>query len=304
MLLTGADGYIGRSMQQALLARDYEVHAISRNPKPSTDTITWHQVDLFDPAAVDNLLANYGGSHLIHLAWVTEPGAYWQSADNARWRDTSIALLRRFSAHGGQRVVLAGTCAEYDWSNGHCVEGSTPLVARSPYTEAKLAFREAALEFSDTSGMDLAWARVFFSFGPDEHPARLVPSVVNALLHGERARCSDGRQVRDFMYVRDLAAAFAAVLDSTFCGDINIASGEAVSIKDLVTRIAVKMGADQRLDFGARPRQAGEPDRITADISKLTKIVGFESKTKLETAIDETIAWWQRQVSNLIPDGA
>ena len=304
MLLTGADGYIGRSTQQALLARGYEVHAISRMPKTSTDTITWHQADLFDPAAVDNVISNYGGSHLIHLAWVTEPGAYWQSADNDRWRDASLALLRSFSAHGGERAVLAGTCAEYDWSYGHCIEESTPLIARSPYTEAKLAFREAALEFSRTSGIDLAWARVFFSFGPYEHPARLVSAVVIALLRGERAQCSDGQQVRDFMYVRDLAAAFAAVLDSTFCGDINIASGEAISIKDLVTRIAVQMGADDRLDFGARPRQAGEPDRITADISRLTKIVGFTSKTKLETAISETIAWWRGQVSNQIPDGA
>ena len=103
VLLTGADGYIGRSTQQALLARGYEVHAISRMPKTSTDTITWHQADLFDPAAVDNVISNYGGSHLIHLAWVTEPGAYWQSADNDRWRDASLALLRSFSAHGGER---------------------------------------------------------------------------------------------------------------------------------------------------------------------------------------------------------
>jgi len=144
VLLTGATGYIGRSVQDALLARDFEVHATSRNAVQVDSKIAWHHVDLLDSASVAKLLKTISVTHLIHLAWVTEPGAYWQSSDNARWQAASIELLKNFSASGGKRAVLAGTCAEYDWSSGHCSEESTPLKAQSPYTTAKLAFRDAA----------------------------------------------------------------------------------------------------------------------------------------------------------------
>ena len=297
VVLTGADGYVGRPVLAALQAAGYDVHAISRTPGKSTSGVTWHTANLFDPVATDAILEKIGGSHLVHLAWITEPGAYWQSPDNDRWREASVALLQQFTSHGGQRAVLAGTCAEYDWRLGHCDEDSTPLRPLSPYTRSKLEFRDAAYALSEKTGLEIAWARIFFSFGPNEHPQRLVPAVIRALLAGDRAECSDGEQLRDFMYVKDLAAAFVAVLDSDFRGDINIASGNAMPIKRLVTRIAEKLDAVDRVDFGARPRQSGEPDSITANVSRLTEQVGFVSDRTIESAIDESIAWWQQQLT-------
>jgi nucleoside-diphosphate-sugar epimerase len=297
VVLTGADGYVGRPVLAGLQAAGYDVHAISRTPGKSAKAVTWHTADLFDPVATDAILEKIGGSHLVHLAWITEPGAYWQSPDNDRWREASVALLQQFIRYGGQRAVLAGTCAEYDWRHGHCDEDSTPLRPQSPYTRGKLEFRDAAYALSEKSGLEMAWARIFFSFGPNEHPKRLVPAVIRALLVGERAECSDGEQLRDFMYVEDLAAAFVAVLDSNFCGDINIASGNAMPIRRLVTRIAEKLHAVDRVDFGARPRQSGEPDSITADVSRLTEQVGYSSHTTIESAIDESIAWWRQQLA-------
>lgn len=298
VLLTGANGYIGRSVQDALLARDLEVHAISRNAGQIDSKIAWHQVDLLDSASVAKLLKTISATHLIHLAWVTEPGAYWQSPDNARWQAASIELLRNFSACGGKRAVLAGTCAEYDWSTGHCSEESTPLQAQSPYTAAKLAFRDAANALAATTDIELVWARIFYSFGPHEHPQRLIAAVILALLDRKRAACSDGEQLRDFMYVRDLADAFVAVLESSFCGDINLASGQVISIKELVTLIAKKMHAIELVDFGARAMQAGEPPIIGADTSRLRESVGWTSKYDIESALDETIAWWKKQGSS------
>ena len=303
VLLTGANGYIGRSVQDVLLAQNFDVHATSRRPCQGTSEITWHTVDLLDTESSARLLESIAATHLIHLAWITEPGAYWRSTDNARWQDASIELLKNFSANGGKRAVLAGTCAEYDWSAGHCSEENTPLRAQSPYTTAKLAFRDAANTFADTTNMDadtdleLVWARVFYSFGPHEHPQRLIAAVVRALLHGERVACSDGKQLRDFMYVRDLADAFVAVLSSDFRGDINLASGQTMSIRELVTLVANRMDAVERVDFGARARQEGEPPVISADTSRLRELVGWTSKYNIETAVDETIAWWKKQGS-------
>jgi nucleoside-diphosphate-sugar epimerase len=298
VLLTGAGGYIGRHMLNDLLARDYEVHAVSRlTPESHSENIIWHSTDLLDAAATKALLSEVSATHLMHLAWVTEPGVYWESSTNNDWLAASEALLEHFIEHGGQRAVLAGTCAEYDWSDGHCVEGETPLQAKSLYAKTKLAFREKAFALSETSDVSVAWARVFFSFGPHERPERLVPSVILALLAGERAKCSDGSLVRDFMYIPDVASAMVAVLGSSFSGDINIASGEAKSLQDIVNRIATRLDAEDRIDFGHYPRRPDDPDRITADVSRLRDTIGWTPEVDLDAAIDQTIAWWKNQAA-------
>ena len=297
VLLTGAGGYIGRHMLDDLVARGYEVHAISRGKINGSAGVIWHTTDLLDAAATLSLVADVRATHLMHLAWVTEPGVYWQSPQNSEWLDASRELLESFVEYGGTRAVLAGTCAEYDWTDGHCVEDETPLRAKSLYAQSKLAFRDIAYALEETSDLSVAWARVFFSFGPYERAERLVPAVINALLAGDRAKCSDGSLVRDFMYVPDVAGAMVAVLDTDFRGDINIASGAPLSLEEIVTRIANKLDAADRVDFGHYPRRPDDPQKITADISRLSDAIGWTPGYDLDSAIDKTIAWWQNQAA-------
>ena len=295
VLLTGAGGYIGRHMIGDLVSRGYEVHALSRSAAENSNNVIWHTTDLLDDAATRSLLSGVGASHLIHLAWVTEPGMYSQSPENNVWLKASQNLLECFADHGGERVLLTGTCAEYDWTDGHCVEDETPLRAKSPYAKAKLAFRDAAYALADTSDLSLAWARVFFSFGPHERAERLVPTVINTLLAGDRAKCIEGSLLRDFMYVPDVASAMVAVLDNDFGGDINIASGKPLTMENFITRIAAKLNAADRVDFGHYPRRPEEPQKITADISRLRDTVGWAPEYDLDSALDETIAWWRNR---------
>ena len=284
-------------MLDDLVARGYEVHAVSRVEIDSSADVIWHTTDLLDTAATLSLVADVRATHLMHLAWVTEPGVYWQSPQNNEWLKASQKLLESFVEHGGTRAVLAGTCAEYDWTDGHCVEDETPLRAKSLYAESKLTFRDMAYALQETSDLSVAWARVFFSFGPYERAERLVPAVISALLAGDRAKCSDGSLVRDFMYVPDVAGAMVAVLDTSFRGDINIASGAPLSLEDIVTRIANKLDAADRVDFGHYPRRPDDPQKITADISRLSDAIGWTPEYDLDSAIDKTIAWWRNQAT-------
>ena len=291
VLLTGANGFIGRHTLEPLLERGFEVHAISREAR--SGDINWHAVNLFDHAPVRDLCREIEASHLLHLAWITEPGAYWQSPENQTWYAASANLLSGFKDAGGRRAVMAGTCAEYDWTDGHCVEEETPLRPESPYSAAKLACRQRAFELAHDSDLRLAWARVFFPLGTHERRERLVPSIVIPLLAGDRAACTDGEQVRDFMDVRDVADALAAVLDHDYHGDINIASGNAVTLKRVIQSIGEALGAVDRIDFGARERQANEPARITADTSILNDVIGWNPRHNLTDAINDTVAWWR-----------
>ncbi len=295
VLLTGASGYIGRHMLDDLVVRDYEVHAVSRSVRDNTDSVIWHAMDLLDASATESLLAKLGATHLVHLAWITDPGVYWQSPQNKAWLSASVSLLENFQKHGGTRAALVGTCAEYDWTGGHCVEDRTPLRAKSLYAESKLALRDSALRLADSSDLSIAWARVFFSFGPFERPERLVPTVINALLTGDRAKCSDGSLLRDYMYIEDVASAIVAVLDHEFSGDINIASGQAMTLEELVNCIASKLDAADRVDFGHYPRRPEDPQKISADNSRLGETIAWVPRYDLDSAIDKTIAWWRNQ---------
>ena len=99
------------------------------------------------------------------------------------------------------------------------------------------------------------------------------------------------------MYVPDVAKAMVAVLDSDFDGDINIASGDPRSLQEVVTRIAARLDAEDRIDFGHYPRRPGDPDRITADVSRLRDTIGWTPEYDLDSAIDKTIAWWKNQAA-------
>ena len=173
VLVTGAGGFIGRHCLPRLAAAGYEIHAVTTRAAPEPKRgLAWHRADLFDAPGVRALVRKVSPSHLLHLAWVTEPGKYWTSPENERWLEASRRLFDAFPAAGGRRTVGVGTCAEYDWAEGRLVEGRTALLPRTPYARAKDALRRH-LEALASPSHSVAWARLFFLYGPGEDPARV-----------------------------------------------------------------------------------------------------------------------------------
>jgi nucleoside-diphosphate-sugar epimerase len=207
----------------------------------------------------------------------------------------SLDLARAFANAGGRRLVAAGTCAEYGPSEDACSEMSTPLAPATPYGVCKDALRRMLESFAAQRGVSFAWGRLFFLHGPGERPQRLVPSVVRALLAGERARCSHGRQVRDLLAVDDVARAFCDLLMSDVTGPVNIGSGEAVSIGDVVLAAARRLGAEDRVDFGAIEAAGDEAPVLVADTRRLRGEVGWQPRHDLQSALAASIEWWRAQ---------
>jgi nucleoside-diphosphate-sugar epimerase len=224
------------------------------------------------------------------------PGKYWTAEENFLWVQVSLELLRQFRECGGQRVVMAGTCAEYDWKYGYLSEFTTPKKPDSPYGICKNALQEMLASYSQVSGISSAWGRIFFLYGTYEHPNRLVSSVIRSLLKGESARCSHGNQIRDFLYVQDVADAFVAVLESDIVGAVNIASGQPIAIKDVVDKIAKKLDSLELIQLGAIPANANEAPFLVADVTRLSKEVGWLPKYNLESGLEQTINWWKEQI--------
>jgi nucleoside-diphosphate-sugar epimerase len=296
VLVTGATGFVGRGALAPLLAAGHEVHAVSTRPAPdwSPRGVVWHRADLLDPATAEALVAAVRPGHLLHFAWDAEPGRFWTSTDNLRWVEASLRLLRAFAEAGGTRAVLAGTCAEYAWTDETvCVEGETPTEPATLYGAAKHGLRVVAEAHARQAGYSLAWGRIFFVFGPHEDRRRLGGSVASALASGSPAETSAGEQLRDFLYAPELADAFAALLDSPVTGPVNVASGTPIPMRDLIESLARAAGRPDLLRLGARPTNPNEPTTLTADVTRLRDEVGWSPTRTLDEAAAETMRWWE-----------
>ncbi|MBI1910223.1 MAG: NAD(P)-dependent oxidoreductase [Deltaproteobacteria bacterium] len=297
VLLTGASGFIGKQVLPLLIANNYEVHAVASSTVPADKSVQWHKADLLNCHEIQDIIKTVSPSHLLHLAWYAKPGEYWTSSLNSSWVAASLHLLSSFIKNGGRRVVMAGTCAEYDWNYGSCSELTTARKPTSPYGVCKNALQE--MLHSCTEGkISSAWGRIFFLYGPHENPNRLVSSMIKTLLQGEPAHCSDGNQMRDYLYVKDVAGAFVALLNSEVRGPVNIASGTPVSIKEIVNQIALKLDRSNLVKFGTRPLSRNEPPLLTADIGRLANEVRWKPKYDLESGLSETIDWWRTASSS------
>lgn len=304
VLVTGASGFIGRWSVPALLALGYEVHAVTSPRRadmaslPQLSGAHLHAVDLFDSSAVAALLEAVGATHLLHFAWIATPGAYWTSPDNERWLAASRELLKRFTQVGGRRVVSAGTCAEYDWALAErCVERSSPLMlgtGATDYARCKIALFETLEQWRAGVGCSAATGRIFFQYGPDEHRDRLVPAVITQLLAGHEALCTHGSQVRSFLHVADVGAAFAALLASEVEGAVNIGSAQSVTLAEVIGYIARSLGRSDLVRLGARPAPANEPQVLLPDVTRLGNEVNWTPQFSLESGLDDAIEWWRR----------
>lgn len=299
VLVTGANGFIGRNSLPLLHACGYEIHATNTKLLlKNYPYVKWHQIDLLDSRQVFELMGKVRPTHLLHFAWSTKPGEYWNSTENFQWVKTGLDLMQAFASNGGQRVVMAGTCSEYNWHYGYCSEHLTPLEPASLYGTCKHALQKMLNAFSLEACLSAAWGRIFFLYGPHEHPSRLVASVVGSLLKKRPALCSHGRQLRDFLYVQDVADAFVSLLESDVFGPVNIASGQPVSIRDVVCQIAGKLNAEQWVRLDAIPTPADEPCLVVADVNRLTHEVDWQPKYDLSRGLECTIKWWENRLSD------
>lgn len=295
VLVTGATGFIARHSLVALVARGFEVHAVSRRRGQTPARVELHTADLLDPVQRDAVIAAVRPSHLLHAAWEVSHGAFWTSEDNLRWVEASLGLARAFRAHGGRRMVVVGTSAEYDPAAEVCDEAAVIAQPATIYGAAKHALHVALRPWAERAQIGLAWARMFFLYGPDEQRERLVPYAIRAFLRRDVAQFSTGTQLRDFQHASDAGGALAAVVDSDLRGPVNIGSGKAVAVRDVILEIARQLDASELVRFGARTGATPEPPRIVADGHTLRDRAGWRDRYDLATGIADTIAWWRTQ---------
>lgn len=295
VLVTGANGFIGRHCLPYLLDKGYEVHAASNMPiKNGFLNVHWHQVDLMDSNQTDELLSKIQPTHLLHCAWCVV-GKNWASHENFQWVQASFSLLKSFVAHGGLRVTIAGSCAEYDWDYGYCSESLTPISPITVYGACKQSLYIMMNAYAKQTELSLAWGRIFFLYGPYQNPASLIPYVIRSLFKNETANCSHGNQIRDFLHVEDVASGLVSLLDSQVMGPLNIASGDPIKLKEIVYKISDNFKSPHLIKLGALPSGIIDSPLIVADVNNLKDKLGWKPKYEIDVGLDQTIEWWKIQ---------
>ncbi|WP_284162993.1 NAD(P)-dependent oxidoreductase [Frigidibacter sp. SD6-1] len=290
VLLTGATGLIGRQTVEPLRAAGFRVLAASRAGGDVAGA-AGVALDCLDRASVRACLERHRPSHLLHLAWHDGAKDRWTSPHNLDWVGATLDLLRGFAASGGRRAVLVGSCAEYDWTRaarGPLAEDA-PLRPATLYGAAKAATGIAAVAAAPVLGLSLAWARPFFCYGPGEPEGRLVGDLIAGLRARRVVDCTDGLQRRDFLMTGDLGRALAALAEGNVEGPVNVASGEAPEVREVIMAFAGAMGCSDLIRLGARSRPAGDPPLIRADVTRLGEEVGFRPAHDLASGVATTL---------------
>jgi nucleoside-diphosphate-sugar epimerase len=284
--VTGASGFIGRYLVPILLDNGHEVIAISSQIGGlPVAGLHWLTADLLDEGQCQQAMANAKADCLVHLAWYGVHGKFWTAQENFSWSRATANLLASFSQTGGRRVIVAGTCAEYDWSYGYCVEDKTPTAPATLYGKCKDVTRQFVQDFCRVNELEFVWGRVFTPYGLGEPQGRLLPSILRAMALGEPVRCSHGRQFRDFLHVYDVASAFAHLAtETTVTGVFNISSGEPLRLTDLVAMCAGLFEAVPAIEFGAVPVPDFDPMMLVGCSDKLAR-AGWSARVPIREGL-------------------
>ena len=298
VLVTGATGFVGSHVARLLARRGHDVHALVLAGEEARATerlgaersrISLVHGDLLDARSCRAAVAELRPEGCLHLAWYADPRDYLSARVNIDLVGASAALGSALDEAGCRRLVMTGTCFEYDTALGYLGESSA-LAPRHLYSTCKRALFDMMGHVVAGTQTSFAWARLFFLYGPHESDGRLVPAVVDALLAGQRARVTTGEQYRDFMHVADAAACLVHLLESDVEGPVNVASGVPVRVRDVVHAIARELGAEDRVDWGAITARPNDPSFVCADTRKLVAS-GAPAPRALEDGIRDTIAW-------------
>lgn len=286
VLLTGASGFIGRYVLNALQRHGIETVAVGRT-RPHT-SISFIEADLLTTGDFNRLIQGTETTHLLHLAWYTEHGKYWTSPLNLRWVEATTRLVEAFCASGGQQVVIAGTCAEYDWTYGYCREDTTPLNPATLYGVAKDTARRLASTVCAQHQVPCAIGRIFLPFGYGESANRLIPSLVDVYRGVLLPFSVNAYSYRDFLHASDAAEGFVRLLTRGASGAYNVSSGEPTRLAEVVIALANLIGADPAPVLALAADRPGDPPLLVGESLKL-KALGWQPALSLSQGLERML---------------
>ncbi len=309
--VTGAEGFIGSHLVEALVASGTRVRAMVLYNAVSS----WGWLDTLSADVMSNVE--------VVLADVRDPGsvlAFMQGADLVYHLAALIAIPYSYRApqsylatNGGgtlnvleaaralrtPRLVHTSTSEVYGTAVRVPIDEDHPLQAQSPYSASKIAGDKLAESYHASFGLPVVTLRPFNTFGPRQSARAVIPTVISQIASGRRSiRLGALDPTRDFTFVTDTAAAFRAVgeapAERVVGSVLNAGTGSEISIGELVTMIGRLMHCEVEVvqeDERMRPERS-EVRRLLSDNRRLTAATGWQPRYGLEQGLQETISWF------------
>lgn len=299
VLVTGADGFIGSHLTEALVRAGHDVRAIviynsldswgwlDQAPREITSQIEIVPGDIRDPALMMSSVA--GRDAVLHLAALiaipysyAAPDLYVQTNVQG-----TLNLLNAARAHGVSRFVHTSTSEVYGTARYVPMDEGHPLQGQSPYSASKIGADQMANSFYTSFQLPVVTVRPFNTFGPRQSARAVIPTIISQIAAGKTSiQLGALSPTRDFTYVSDTVGGFIAALESTAgAGEvINLGAGFEVSIGDTFRTIAEIMGSDAVA--------TEDPQRLRPENSEVERLFSNNAKAR------ETIGW-QPQLAGL-----
>lgn len=313
MLVTGADGFIGSHLVEALVRQGEEVRAFvlynsfnSWGWLDHVDEAVGKQVEVFagdvrDPHGVRQ--AMQGCDVVYHLAALIAIPYSYHSPDT--YVDTNVKgtlnIVQAARALGVEKVVHTSTSEVYGTAQQVPISETHPLQGQSPYSASKIGADQIAMSFYTSFDTPVAIIRPFNTYGPRQSARAVIPTIITQIAQGQRTiKLGALHPTRDFNYVQDTVEGFIAVAqsDQSVGEVINIGSGYEISIGDLVYLIAEVMGVAIEIETESirmRPEKS-EVERLLADNAKAKRLTqwtpDYAGHDGLYRGLQETVAWF------------
>ena len=283
VFLTGCTGEIGSRVTLDLLDLGYEVFGTrgSKNCSINNSLHTCKRIDLLD-SSEELGFKSIMPDVLVHTAWITTPGEFWESDRNAEWVEASKRLVNEYVQSGGQYLVVTGSCAEYSWNTDMPLTENSVELPASQYGRAKLEL----LNWIRGRDIPFLWTRTFFQFGMNETEGRLVPSVIESLLGGKKFIVRSGSDIRDFVFVEDVSKILTILISQKISGVINIGSGIETRIEKITHMISDLIG---RADLIYYEKNETHKSYVVSNSEKLQSIIGNYPWMPIKSAILKSI---------------
>lgn len=313
ILVTGADGFIGSHLTEALVRQGFDVRAfvlynsfnswgwLDHAPADIQSSLDVFAGDIRDPNGVRT--AMQGCDAVLHLAALIAIPYSYHSPDT--YVDTNIKgtlnVLQAAREVGVARVVHTSTSEVYGTARFVPITEEHPLQGQSPYSASKIGADQLAYSFYASFGLPVVIARPFNTYGPRQSARAVIPSIISQLASGaRRIKLGALHPTRDFNYVSDTVDAFISALrsDKGLGEVVNFGSNFEISIGDTVSLIAEVMGAEVEIETDEvrlRPEKS-EVERLWADNSRARALFGWEPRFAgvdgLRRGLSETAAWF------------
>lgn len=292
IVVTGAEGFLGRKVVERLAREDTSVIAVDRVAHEGEELqgVTYHQADLSDPVSLLPSAISHQPFVLVHLAWDMRRHL-GHEVQNEMVKQFS-AILEYWNDRGLSKLVAMGSAEEYGGYDGTIHEAVEPVLPLSPYGQAKRKAHDLAAAWSERENKAVLWLRPFVIYGPGQRGDMMIPYAVTCARDGKEADFTDGQQRRDFVYIDDVADAIALAVAAEPSGmnEVNIGTGRPVKVADVLMTIAKHFGAEENFHLGARPRRENEPDVQAADTTVAKELLGWKSQVDVFEGLKRTVS--------------